>query len=133
MAGKATITVNVNVTGIGDNIDVSNTKAITVPVEVVHGFTVVATAQTTAIALGSITEHIALAKTIGIYIKAEVGTIYINVDTAGTGTFAAAAADLVLNQSEACFLPINPAGNLGVQIDASAVTDAFSWIVLAKA
>lgn len=133
MAGAAKVTVKVDVTGIGEEINISNAKTMTVPVEVQSGYTVVETATTTAIQLFDMIDHIALAKIYGVYIKAEVGTIYITVDTAGTGTLTSATADLVLNVGEACYLPINPDGNLGLIVDAAAVTDAFSWLILGSA
>lgn len=132
MAGSATLELNLTTAGLGTAITFTNTKALTVPVEVISGYTIVATATTTAIQLFAMIDHIALAKIYGVILKAEVGTIYITVDTAGTGTLTSATADLILNVGEACYLPINPAGNLGMVIDASAVTDAFSWIILGK-
>lgn len=132
MAGQATVSIKVKVTGLGDNLEVYNSQTMTVPVEVQNGYTIVSTATTTAIQLFDMIDHIALDKIYGVYIKAEVGTIYISVDTAGTGTITSATADLILNVGEACYLPINPDGNLGLVIDAFAVTDAFSWIILGK-
>ena len=133
MAGVATLAINLKITGIGDDFEVANSQAITVPVEYQNGYTIVATATTTAIQLFDMIDHIALAKIYGVYLKAEVGTIYISVDTAGTGTITSTTADLVLNVGESCYLPVNPGGNLGMVIDASAVTDAFSWVILGKA
>jgi len=133
MAGAAKVTIKVDVAGLGEELSISNAKTMTVPTEIMSGYTVVATAQTTAIALFDMIDHIALDKIYGLYLKSEVGTIYIMVDTAGTTTFAAAAADLVLNVGETCWLPIYPAGNLGISIDAAAVTDAFSWLICGKA
>ena len=132
MAGAASVTITVNLTGLGSDLTVSNTKVMTVPVEWQSGYTVLTAATTTALALFDLIDHFDLDDIYGIYIKAEVGTVYIMVDTAGTTPFAAAAADLVLNVGEACYLPINPAGNLGLSIDASATTAAISWLVLAK-
>jgi hypothetical protein len=132
MAGAATQTITLTVTGIGDSLTFTNTKAMTVPVACQHGYTVLSTATTTALQLFAMVDHIALTKIYGVYLKAEVGTVYILVDTAGTTTFAAAAADLVLNAGEACYLPINPAGNLGLCIDGSAVTAAISWAILGQ-
>jgi archaellum component FlaF (FlaF/FlaG flagellin family) len=106
---------------------------MTVPVEVQQGYTVIATAQTTALQLFDMVDHIALANIYGVYLKSESGTIYILVDTAGVVTFDASAADLVLNEGEACYLPINPAGNLGLKIDAASATDALTWMILGKA
>ncbi len=133
MAGVAKVTIKVDVTGLGEEVNIENAKTMTVPVEVQSGYTIVATATTTAIQLFDMIDHIALAKIYGVYLKAESGTIYILVDTAGTTTFAAAAADLVLNVGESCYLPINPASNLGLVVDAAAVTDAFSWLILGSA
>jgi hypothetical protein len=133
MAGVLKVTTKVNLTGLGEEVDIENEATMTVPVEHQEGYTVVEAAQTTAIQLFDMVDHIALDKIYGVFIKAEVGTIYLLPDTAGTATFAAAAADLVLNVGESCWLPINPAGNLGCKIDASAVTDAFSWMIVGKA
>lgn len=133
MAGVATVSMKLKITGLGSDFEVSNQVAMTVPVEYQNGYTVVETATTTAIQLFDMIDHIALAKIYGVYIKAEVGTIYITVDTAGTGTITSSTADLVLNVGESCYIPVNPSGNLGMIIDAAAVTDAFSWVVLGKA
>ena len=134
MAGAATVDIKVKVTGLGNNITKTNSVTMTVPVEVQDGYMVLSTATATAYQLFDADEvHFDLDKIYGVYIKAEVGTVYILVDTAGSTTFAAAAADLVLNVGEACYLPINPAGNLGLAVDASAATAAISWVILAKA
>lgn len=133
MAGEAILTTTLSVTGLGGTVSRTNTVTLTVPVEVQTGYTVVATATTTGIQLFDMVDHIALAKMYGVYLKAEVGTIYITVDTAGTGTLTSATADLVLNVGESCYIPVNPSGNLGMVIDAAAVTDAFSWLILGKA
>ena len=134
MAGAAKVTAKLKVTGLGDTIekDIENVS-LTVPVEVASGYVVHATAQVTAIQLSSLAPQIALTKMYHLLIISRVGTIYVNLDTAGTATFAAAAADLVINVGEAALLPLNPAGNLGVTIDASAVTDAFEWFLLGSA
>lgn len=133
MAGAAVLKTNLKVTGLGNDIEFDNTVTLTVPVEVQTGYTVVATATTTAIQLFDMVDHIALAKMYGVYIKAEVGTIYVTADTAGTGTITSATAVHVFNVGEGSFIPINPSGNLGMVIDAAAVTDAFSWAILGQA
>jgi hypothetical protein len=133
MAGAATVVTSLTVTGLGDDVTMTNTKVVTVPVAHQGGYTVLATAQTTALQLFAMVDHIALAKIFLVYIKAVAGTVYIMVDTAGTATFAEAAADLVLQEGESCVLPINPAGNLGLAIDGSAVTAAIKWNILGKA
>lgn len=133
MAGSLIITTKVKLTGLGEEVKIDNEATMTVPVEHQEGYTVVETATTTAIQLFDLITHIALAKIYGVYIKAEVGTIYITIDTAGTGTLTSSTADLVLNVGESCWLPINPDGNLGVVVDASAITDAFSWLVVGEA
>jgi hypothetical protein len=133
MAGVAKVTIKVEVTGIGDDVLVNNAATMTTPVEVMSGYTVVDTATTTALQLFTDVAKIALAKVYGVYLKAESGTIYISVDTAGTGTITSETADLILNEDEACYIPVNPDGNLGMVIDAASVTDAFSWVILAEA
>jgi hypothetical protein len=132
MAGAATVVTSLTVTGLADDVILTNTKVVTVPVAQQGGYTVLATAGTTALQLFAMVDHIALAKIFLVYLKAVVGTVYILVDTAGTTTFSAAAADLVLNEGEACILPINPAGNLGLCIDGSAVTAAIKWHILGQ-
>lgn len=133
MAGTLKVTTKVSLSGLGEEVAIENEATLTVPVEHQEGYTVVAAATTTAIQLFDLIDHIALAKIYGVYIKAESGTIYILLDTAGTATFAVGDADLVLNEGESCWLPINSAGNLGCKIDASGVTDAFSWAIVGKA
>ena len=135
MAGALKVRTIVKLTGLGEEINIDTEKTMTVPVE--HGgsgrYIVHETAGTTAIQVSDLFPQIALTKMYGVYIKAEVGTIYVILDTAGTTTFDSTTADLVLNVGEACYLPINPGGNLGLIIDASAVTDAFSWLILGNA
>ena len=132
MAGAAVVDIKVKVTGIGDDVVANSSATMTVPVEVQKGYTVLSTATTTAVQLFDEIDHIALAKIYGVFIKAVVGTVYIGVDTAGTGTLTSATADLVLNVGESCYLPINPAGNLGLTVDGSAVTAAIEWMILGK-
>lgn len=136
MAGAATVTINVKVTGLGADVEVNSGNTgvtMTVPVEIQSGYTVITTATTTAIQLFDMVDHIALDKIFGVYIKAKVGTIFISPDTAGTGTITAVTGDLVLNVGEPCYIPVNPAGNLGMVVDGSAVTAAFEWLILGKA
>ena len=132
MAGSAILKTNLVISGIGDTLEFDNTVTLTVPVEFQNGYTVVATATTTAIQLFDMVDHIALAKIYGVILKAEVGTIYVTVDTAGTTSITSTTADLILNVGESCYIPVNPSGNLGMVIDAAAVTDAFSWVILGK-
>ena len=133
MAGVATVDIKVKVTGLGTDIVSENSATMTVPVEVQKGYTVLETATTTALQLFDAIDHIALAKIYGVYIKAVVGTVYITPDTAGTGTITSATADLVLNVGEACYIPVNPGGNLGFLVDGSAVTAAIEWMIIGKA
>jgi len=136
MAGVAQVKINVKVTGLGDDVEMNpdlDAVTLTVPVEVASGYVIVTTATTMAIQLSTLAPQIALAKMYGLYVKAKVGTIYIQVDTAGTSTFGSAAAHITLNVGEPCYIPINPSGNLGVAFDAAAVTDAFEWLLLGKA
>ncbi len=136
MAGVAKVKINVKVTGLGDDIEMNpdiDAVTMTVPVETASGYVIVTTATTTAIQLSDLAPQIALAKMYGLYVKSKVGTILIQVDTAGTTTFAASAAHIVLNVGESCYIPISPTGNLGVVFDAAAVTDAFEYLLLGKA
>jgi len=132
MAGVCTVDIKVKVTGLGDDVVCDNSVTMTVPVEVQKGYTVLATATTTGLQLFDMVDHIALASIYGVYIKAVVGTVYIMVDTAGTATLTSTTADLVLNVGEACYLPVNPDGNLGMVIDGSAVTAAIEWMILGE-
>lgn len=136
MAGIVTVKINVKVTGLGDDTEFNpdlDAVTMTVPTKFQKGYTIITTATTTAIQLFDMVDHIALAKIYGVYIKAKVGTIYISIDTAGTGTITSSTADLVLNVGEPCYIPINPDGNLGLVVDGSAVTAAFEWLILGKA
>jgi len=132
MAGSAKVTIKVDVSGLGEEINISNAKTMTVPVEVQSGYTILPIA-TAAIQLFDMIDHIALAKIYGVYIKSESGTVLIAIDTAGTTILTAATADLVLNVGESCYLPINPAGNLGLVINGLVATDTASWTILGKA
>jgi hypothetical protein len=140
MAGVATLNIKLEVTGLGqvvtygvDSEGLTEDLTLTVPVEIAQGYTIVATAQTTAIQLSTLAPQIALAKMYGLYVKTKSGTVYFQIDTAGTTTFAEAAAHIVVPNGTSAYIPINPAGNLGVAIDAAAVTDAFEWLLLGKA
>ena len=138
MAGQATLAISLKVTGIGDDINVANSQTLTVPVEALSGYTITAgSPATTCIALLASTANIALAKVYGVYIKAEVGTIYITMQVDGTvvATNLTTSADMTLLVGESCFLPYNngvttPAG---IQVGGSAAIDAFSWVILGKA
>jgi hypothetical protein len=93
MAGVATSKISVKVTGIGDTIETNpdwNTTTETVPTEVASGYIIHTDATSAALQLSALAPHIALAKMDMLYIKAEVGTIYVILDTAGTTTFGSA-------------------------------------------
>jgi hypothetical protein len=132
MTASATVGIKINVYELANQPEVYSFVDMTVPVEVLTGYTVVETATATALQLFDDVTKIALAKVYGVYIKAELGTIYILINTAGTATFTSTTATLVLNEGEACYLPINPAVNAGLKIDAAANTNAFSYLILGK-
>ena len=135
MAGVATSKISVKVTGIGDTVETNpdwDTVTNTVPTEKASGYIIVATATTTALQLSDLAPHIALAKMDMLYIKAEVGTIYVILDTAGTTTFGATA-DITLTVGKDMKIHLNQSGNAGVTIDAAAVTDAFSYVLTGTA
>jgi len=129
MAGVLKLQVKANITGLGDEVSIdSGEETLTVPVE--HGgqglYIVHATATTTAMQISSIFPHIALTKMYGVYIKCIAGTIYVQLNTAGTTTFGSADAELVIEADKGGFwIPVNPANNDGITIDAAAITDAF--------
>lgn len=133
MAGAASQTTKLTITGLGETIELTTTKTLTVPVETAGSYTIISTAQTTALQISDLAPQIPLAKMYALYIKAVVGTILVQVDTAGTTTFAQAAAHHVFKQGEGFTLPLNPDGNLGVVIDALAAIDAMEWQLLGKA
>jgi hypothetical protein len=130
MAGVANVSIKLNVTGIGDEVLMTNTQTRTVPVELARGYSIVA-AQGSGQLLD--TGDVALAKVYGVYIKAEVGTIYILLDTAAAEAVTTTNAHLALSVGEDCFLPINATNNAGIVIDSAAATDAYSYVVLGKA
>lgn len=140
MAGSATLNIKLEVTGLGQTVTYgvdtegnAEDLTLTVPVEYSSNRITVATAQVTALQLSDLAPQIALTKMTYLYIKAKAGTIYVVLDTAGTATFAEAASDIVIQNGDANLISVNPAGNLGVTIDASAVTDAFEFMLLGKA
>ena len=133
MAGELKVRTIAKLTGLGDEVVMdSDEVTMTVPVAHQEGYSVV-DGQTTAIALFDMVDHILLADIYGVFIQAKVGSIYILLNTAGTATFAPAAADLVLNVGESCWLPISPTNNAGLKIDGSAATAAFSWMIVGDA
>ncbi len=132
MAGLAQLTTKLIITGIGDDVEVSNLVELTTPIEYIKGFAIVDTAATTALQLLSDTTKIALDKVFGVYIKAQSGTIYIALNSAGTATFDTTTADLTLISGESCYLPINSFNNAGIKIDALTTSDSFSYIILGK-
>jgi len=135
MAGALKVRTIVKLTGLGQEIDIDEEKTMTNPVE--HGgsgkYIVHATAGTFAIQVSDLFPQITLAKMYGVYIKAEVGTIYVLLNTAGVVSFDSTTAELVYNVGESDWLPINPDNNAGITIDASAVTDAFTITAVGSA
>jgi hypothetical protein len=134
MTASATVGIKVIVDEIGNGIEVYNYKNMAnVPAEMENGYVIVETATTTALQLFDITK-IALAKAYGVYLKSEIGTIYIIPNNATTTpSVTSLTAVFILNEGEACYLPINPALNTGIKIDAADITNAFSYLILGKA
>ena len=136
MAGVAIAKINVKITGLGDTIEANpdfDSKTLTVPTERASDYIIVATATTTALQLSTLAPQIALAKMDALYIKAEVGTIYVSLDTSGTTSITSATAQITLTVGTSMLVHLNQGGNLGVVIDAAAVTDAFSYILTGTA
>ncbi len=136
MAGVATSKISVKVTGLGDTIETNpdwDTSTLTVPTERSSDYIITAAATTTALQLSDLAPQIALAKMDMLYIKAEVGTIYVQFDTAGTTTFGASAADVMLTVGKDMKIHLSQSNNAGVTIDAAAITDAFSYVLTGTA
>lgn len=134
MAGTNIVKFEQKVTGLGAAVNSDpQEQTETVPVERSGDYIIVATAGTTAIQLSDLCPQIALAKMDTLYIKAEVGTIYVILDTAGTATFGSATADMTLVAGDFIYIHLNQTANAGVTIDAAAVTDAFSFILTGTA
>lgn len=136
MAGVATSKINVKVTGLGDTVEANSdfdATTLTVPTQRGADYVIVDTATTTALQISDLVPKIALTKMDALYIKAEVGTIYVSLDTAGTTNITSATAQIVLAVGQEMFVHLNQGGNLGVVIDAAAVTDAFSYILTGTA
>jgi len=132
MAGICTVAINMKVTGIGDDIDVANSQVMTVPVEVTKGYSIVTTKATSqALPLGDI----AIAKVYGAYIKAEVGVIYIKIDSSTVEAITSANAHLILNEGESAYMPMNGAitSHSGFMIDVGTSLDAYSYVVVGSA
>ena len=133
MAGVATETTILKVTGLGNDVTKTNEKIITAPVAKQEGYTVLTAATTTALALFALVDHFALNKIYMVYIKAIVGTIYIKANTAGTATIGSGTATFVLKIGESSHFPVNPANNAGFVVDGDSVAAAIEWEILAKA
>lgn len=135
MAGELKVRIKAKLTGLGEEINIDNEATMTVPTE--HGgsgkYIVHTTAGTTAIQVSDLFPQIALAKMYGVHIKAEVGTIYVKLNIAGTDTFDATTAHLTIKVGEPNWISVNPDNNDGITIDASAVTDAFTITAVGKA
>lgn len=140
MAGALKIRTIINCTGLGEEFTI-DTDEVTQVVPVEHGgkgkYIIHATGggAGTAIQLTDLFPQLAVAKIYGVYIKAEVGTIYIMLNTSGTDAFASTAADLRIPVGEGHYIPVNyelTTAN-GMTIDSAANTDAFTITAFAKA
>lgn len=138
MAGVLKVRTIINCTGLGEEFTI-DTGEVTQTVPVEHGgsgkYIIHTTAGTTAMQLSDLFPQLALNKIYAVYIKAEVGTIYVMLNTAGTTTFDSTTADKVIPVGKSQFILVNPdltTAN-GMTIDASAVTDAFTITAFAKA
>jgi len=132
MAGVALLAVSLKVTGIGDEILMANSQTLTVPVEVAKGYSIVTTKATSqALPLGDIE----IAKVYGVYLKAEVGAIYIKINSDTVEAITSTNAHLILNEGEAVYIPMNGAitSHSGFMIDVGTSLDAYSYVVLGSA
>ena len=140
MAASVIVTTKIDIAGIGDDIHISNEKTLaTVPVELKKGYTIMpSTFATVGIELLANVTDIPLAKVFGVYIKAEVGTIFITVQQSGVdaATYGTAlTSDLKLLVGESVFIPYNGGRTAaaGILVSGSATSDAFSYIILGSA
>jgi len=131
--GALKVTIKANLTGLGEEVSISDEATMTVPTKHQEGYTITKDQASNAVQLFAMVDHITLAKIYGVYIKSEVGTIYILLDDSGTTSLTSANSDLALKVGEACWLPINAANNAGLVVDGSAATDAFSWMIVGSA
>lgn len=131
MAGVLTVANDVSLTGLGDTVTIAESKTMTVPTKHQEGYTVVGTGA--AIQLFAMIDHIPLNKIYGIFLRSDSNSIFAQLDTTGTGNIVIADADLVLLANEACWIPINPGGNLGVVLDGDQATSACTWMIVGKA
>lgn len=139
MAGVAKVGITVDVTGIGEEVHIATGK-VTVDVPTEHGgsgrYIIHATGggSGTAIQLTELFPQLTMAQVYGVYIKAEVGTIYIMLNTSGTTAFPSTTADLRLGVGESAYIPTNydiTTAN-GMTIDSAANTDAFTITAFQK-
>lgn len=137
MSGALKIRTIINCSGLGEEYTI-DTGEVTMTVPVEHGgqgkYIIHHTATTTALQLSTLFPQLALAKIYAVYIKAEVGTIYIMLNTADTTTFGVTTADITIGEGEHDFILVNPdltTAN-GMTIDAAAETDAFTITAFAK-
>ena len=139
MAGSLIVKTEITLAGIATESNVPNTAALaTAPIEYKKGRTVLSGAPSSAaVALLANVTDIPLANVFGVYIKAEVGTIYITLQEDGTvyTTCTAIAADMILLVGEDVYIPYNcgKTGVKGIQVNGSAATAEFSYIILGKA
>lgn len=133
MAGVAVETNTLAITGLDNDITLTNEKTLTVPVMDQGGKTILTTATTTALQLFDLVDHFALNKIYAVFIKAVVGTVWIKPNTAGTTTFGSAGATLELKVGRSTIVAVNPANNAGMTIDGDTVAAAIRWHILAKA
>lgn len=127
MAGAVTVKMNLEITGLGDAVEVANKFTATVPVEFIKQYAVIG-ATAAQLDIG----NVALDKVYGLWIKAVVDKIYLKLD-ATTGDLSASDAPILLNEGESDYISINPADNTGIRIDGDAATSACSYVVLGKA
>lgn len=139
MAGVAKVGLTVDITGIGEEVHIATGK-VTMNVPTEHGgsgrYIIHSTGggSGTAIQLTDLFPQLTMGQIYGVYIKAEVGTIYIMLNTSGTTAFASTAADLRLGVGESAWIPVNYSLTTanGMTIDSAANTDAFTITAFQK-
>ena len=125
MAGAAKITSKIYITGLGTDAEATNSFTTSAPVEYIKQYNIV------SVPLNLDVGNIALTAVYGLWLKAEVGTIYIKLNDTSTAV-TAASAEMILSAGASEYYSINPANNAGIRVGGSAVSAAVSYVILGQ-
>ena len=125
MAGAATVTSKIYITGLGTDAEATNSSTVATPVEFMKQYNII------SVPLNLDTGNITLTAVYGLWLKAEVGTLYVKLNDTSTAV-TLASAETVLSAGASDYYSINPANNAGIRIGGSAASAAVSYVVLGK-